>query len=156
MNHDQKRRTHDCIVDGNLLYNIDTGSSSIGAIEVNPHIVGVQIFNGNPNHIIRNNIIHSSSTGIMLATGSLTYNNIIYNMNSNQRGILVRNNVSDSFVRRIYHNTIDLSTSLALVHQGPSRLTITIHDTVACGDYALEFKTSDQKIHSSGHVLSCR
>lgn len=47
----------------------------------------------------------------------------------------------------------DLQVIVGQVLHSPSRLTITIHDAVKPGRYALEFRTSNGEIHSSGRVL---
>ncbi len=113
-----KPGTHDCIVEGNTLFNVVTGSASIGSIEVNERDLGAQSWTGNPSHIIRNNIIHTSNTAIRLGTGSTAYNNLIYTLTASNKGIRFDNNNSDSFTRIAYHNTIVLSTADALDEVG--------------------------------------
>ena len=110
-----KPGTHDCIVEGNTLFNIATGSNSIGSIEVNQAMSGAQSWGVNPNHVIRNNIVHNSDTAIRLGTGSTAYNNLIYNPTAGHHGILVNNIAGDTYTRVIYHNTIDVASSDAVV-----------------------------------------
>lgn len=113
-----KAGTHDCIVEGNIIYNALTDSefdNTVGSIEVNQASSGEQSWNSNPNHIIRNNIIHSTKTGIHAETGTTIYNNVIYNIASPYRGIYADNITNDNYTRRIYHNTVDLPSSRAIV-----------------------------------------
>lgn len=113
-----KPGTHDCLVEGNTLFNISSGGATTGSIEVNQAVAGVQHWDSNPNHVIRNNIIHSSSTAIRAGTGVSVYNNLIYSLTSGQRGIYVDNLSSDGYTRIIYHNTIDLASANAVVVAG--------------------------------------
>jgi hypothetical protein len=106
-----KPGTHDCIVEGNTVYNAITGQTW-GAIEVSEAILGAQEWASNPNHIIRNNIIHDVVTGIRAGTGSLVYNNVIYDIDA--YGIYINNRADDSYLRAIYHNTIDASSTNAI------------------------------------------
>ena len=113
-----KAGTHDCIVEGNTIYNVLTDSNfdnSVGSIEVNQASSGEQAWGSNPNHIIRNNVIHNTKTGIHAETGTTIYNNMIYNIASPFRGIYVDNITNDNYTRRIYHNTVDLPSSRAIV-----------------------------------------
>lgn len=109
-----KPGTHDCLVENNIIYNITTGQS-YGAIEVNENSAGVQNWGSNPNHVIRNNIIHDTDTAIRAGTGCLVYNNIIYDVGTEDRGIYVNNWANDNYTRKIYHNTIDMPSSSAIV-----------------------------------------
>jgi parallel beta-helix repeat protein len=124
-----KPGTHDCLLEGNTLYNnmIDPSFSGAGsgAIEVNEATIGcptctsgIQTWPSNPNHVVRNNIVHSSKTGIRAGTGSLIYNNIVYATVSPYDGILADNNASDSYPRKIYHNTVDVPVARAIVTNG--------------------------------------
>jgi parallel beta-helix repeat protein len=109
-----KPGTHDCTVDGNTIYTSGANMTpDIGAIEVDETNSNVQVWNANPNHIIKNNIIHDVDTGIRAGTGGTYFNNVIYNIGSGY-GILVNNNSSDSYTRKIYHNTIDVTSSNAV------------------------------------------
>jgi parallel beta-helix repeat protein len=114
-----KPGTHDSIIEGNILYNCltdpDITQTWWGSIEVNPAVNTNQHWNSNPNHIVRNNIIHNTKTGIRAGTGSLIYNNLIYNINSSYKGIYVDNKAGDSYTRKIYHNTVDLPSDRAVV-----------------------------------------
>jgi len=106
-----KSGTYDCIVDGNTLHDINI-VSSVGVIEVNEALLGVQHWDSNPNHIIRNNIIHDVNTAMRAGTGGIYYNNLIYRVNN--YGIRVNNNASDSYTRKIYHNTLDVQNANAI------------------------------------------
>lgn len=120
-----KPGTHDSLVEGNLVYNVmidPAFSTGAGAIEVNEATIscgscagGVQTWPSNPNHVVRNNIVHNSKTGIRAGTGSTVYNNLIYNTASPYYGVLVDNNAGDSYTRKIYHNTVDIPSSRAIV-----------------------------------------
>lgn len=117
-----KPGTHDNIVEGNnvsaALKDPAYGSPTAGSIEINEAVNvggGNQSWPSNPNHIIRNNVIHDTKTGIRLGTGSTAYNNVIYNINSSYNGIYVDNLVNDSYTRKIYHNTVDAPSSRAIV-----------------------------------------
>jgi parallel beta-helix repeat protein len=112
-----KPATHDCIVEGNTLYNIET-ASWFGAIEVGPTQLGAQSYGSNPNHIIRDNMIYDSDTAIVLDTGSQCYNNTIYNLSFDAIGILVDDPAADGYTMYIHHNTIDLPLARAYETQG--------------------------------------
>lgn len=114
-----KPGTHDCIVDGNVMYSCANNSEfnthpDWGSIEVNEAVNAPEHWDANPGHIIRNNIIHDTKTGIQLGTGSIAYNNVIYNINSPFYGIYTRNTAQDSYTRVIYQNTIDMPSSRAV------------------------------------------
>ena len=114
-----KPGTHDSIIEGNTIYNCltDPGIPQTwwGSIDVNQAVNNNQHWNLNPNHIIRNNIIHNTKTGLRAGTGSLIYNNLIYNINDPYNGIYVNNNAGDNYARKIYHNTVDLPSARAVV-----------------------------------------
>lgn len=117
-----KGDSYNIIVDGNNIYNCHVPGSSYGntggAIEIDEP----RNFNANPNHIIRNNIIHDlvfqsgyTKRAIRAGTGATIYNNVIYNINSAYSCILSN---SANHPRLIYHNTIDCTTDRALVNSG--------------------------------------
>lgn len=113
-----KPGTHDCIAEGNLIYNIVT-EKTVGVIEVNEDTLGVQNCSKNPEHIVRNNVIYSSNTAIRAGTGCTVYNNIIYSLTADNYGIYVNNRFNDTYTRYIYHNTINLpSTHAVFVQSG--------------------------------------
>lgn len=118
-----KAGTHDCVVEGNNISRASTGSG-VGAIEVNQHTGGAQNWGANPNHIIRNNVVYDTDTAINVDTGSLVYNNVIYNIASSSYGILVSRSAGDSYARNIYHNTVDLPTSRAIVNPNGANVDI--------------------------------
>lgn len=120
-----KPGTHDNVVDGN---NVSAGlldptfaSPSSGSIEINEAKnvgSGNQNWPSNPNHIIRNNVVHDSKTAIRAGTGCTVYNNVVYNIASPYNGIYVDNLVSDSYTRKIYNNTVDIVSARAMVVTG--------------------------------------
>ena len=86
--------------------------------------MSVQHWDSNPNHMIRNNVIHdvgpgsggaSLNSAIRAGTGGKYYNNVIWGINSGGDGILADNQSSDSYTRVIYHNTIDVVSARAVV-----------------------------------------
>ena len=111
-----KPGTHDCIAEGNLIYNIVT-SKTVGAIEVNEDSLGVQNCTKNPSHIVRNNSIYASNTAIRAGTGCTVYNNVIYSLNADNYGIYVNSRFNDTYTRNIYHNTINLPGTHAVFVQ---------------------------------------
>ena len=114
-----KAGTHECIVDGNTMYNclLDSGitATNWGYIEVMNH---EGFYGSNPNHIIKNNIIHGQKTAIGIRTGSTTFNNVIYGQTGSYVGISIDNSDGDSHTRVVYHNTVDLPSSRAIVISG--------------------------------------
>jgi archaellum component FlaG (FlaF/FlaG flagellin family) len=110
-----KPGTHDCLIEGNIVYNAVVGRTW-GAIEVGESVLGAQEWPADPNHVIRNNIVHDVMTGIRAGTGSLVYNNVIYDVEG--YGIYINNRASDSYLRRIYHNTVDTSSPNAIYVAG--------------------------------------
>jgi parallel beta-helix repeat protein len=108
-----KPGTHDCVVENNTVYNVQSGSN-VGAIEVNEGVLGVQRWDANPNHIVRNNRLYHLQTAIRAGTGCLVYNNLIYGVTNGNYGILADNAAGDAHVRRIYHNTIDTPAANAV------------------------------------------
>jgi len=81
-------------------------------------------YGSNPNHVIKNNIIHMAKTGIGVHTGATVFNNVIYGQTGGFRGISIDNADSDDYVRRIYHNTIDLPDLRAIVSSGAAAVDI--------------------------------
>lgn len=114
-----KPGTHDCVIEGNLIYN-SRAIGNYGAIQISESHNGVQAWNSNPNHIVRNNILHDTGTAIHAGTGCLVYNNVIYALDPGAYGVLVNNRANDSHTRRIYHNTIDALPSSAYKSLGGS------------------------------------
>jgi parallel beta-helix repeat protein len=114
-----KPGTHDCVIEGNnvsyaLLDPVYSGAGA-GAIEINESINGNQVWASDPQHIVRNNIVHDTKMGIRAGTGVTVYNNVVYNIDPAFPGIYADNLVGDSYTRRIYHNTVDLPSSRAIV-----------------------------------------
>ena len=120
-----KSGTHDCIIDNNVIYDGLQDSAydtqyGVGIIEVNPAVgTHPQHWESNPNHIVRNNTIYGTKainkTAINLSTGSTAYNNVIYGMTGSFRGISIG---GDTYPRKVYHNTVDLPSSRAIVPVG--------------------------------------
>ena len=114
-----KSGTHDCVVEGNTIYQalLDPAysGSGAGAIEVSESNNGNQVWNSNPNHIVRNNRVHDTKMGIRAGTGVTVYNNVIYNIDLAFSGIYSDNINNDSYPRKIYHNTVDLPSHRAIV-----------------------------------------
>jgi hypothetical protein len=114
--------THHVTVDGNTLYNVNLGSdwsqngNNVGAIEVNHAVGSFQHYGSNPDHIIRNNIIHDVKTAIRAGTGSTIYNNVIWEVSG--YGIYVDNASNESYTRFIYQNTIHAGSANAVFHAG--------------------------------------
>jgi hypothetical protein len=118
---DIKAGTHNVIVEGSIIYG--TGSdlpATAGAIEITETVFPGNYWNADPNHVVKDNIIHGLVAGcaIMADTGCTIFNNVIYDVPG--YGIYVRNNDGDSYGRRIYHNTIDLPSSRAVYLHGVS------------------------------------
>jgi hypothetical protein len=115
--------THDCVLDGNTIYRANLGSDwsqngpSVGAIEVNQAIGSYQHYASNPNHVVRNNVIHDVITAIRAGTGSSVYNNVIWNIGAGY-GVYVDNLSGDSYTRFVGHNTIDTSPTNAVYRAG--------------------------------------
>jgi hypothetical protein len=121
--------THDITVDGNTIYHANSVNNGYGgaAIELNQAVGSVQHWNSNPNHVIRNNVIHDVGTGaggvlynsaIRVGTGATVYNNLVYNINSSGNGIFTSNGAGDPYARKVYHNTVDVVSSRAIVASG--------------------------------------
>jgi hypothetical protein len=111
-----KEGTYNVIIDGNRMHDclLDPGimDPNWGAIEVMEHD---RYHGSNPNHVIKNNVIRTAKTGIGVHTGATVFNNVIYGQTARFRGISIDNPDSDSYVRRIFHNTIDLPQARAVV-----------------------------------------
>lgn len=149
-----KEGTYNVTIDGNTMREclLDPGITqpTWGAIEVMEHR---KYYGSNPNHVIKNNIVHTAKTGIGLHTGATVFNNVIYGQTGGAHGISIDNPDRDNYVRRIYHNTIDLPASRAVVvaagapvdirnNIGPSaKYNIAVQNTFfpgkASGDYHL-------------------
>ena len=111
-----KPGTHECILDGNTVYNylLDSGITAVnwGAIEVmNPK----KFYLSNPNHVVMNNTIYGIKTAIGIHTGATVFNNVIYGQTGSYRGISIDNDDGDSYTRYIYHNTVDLPNARAII-----------------------------------------
>ena len=114
-----KPGTYSVVLDGNTMHscNLDPGITALnwGAIEVmHPQ----HFYGSNPNHVVKNNIIATTKTGLGMHTGGTVFNNVIYGQTGSFRGISIDNPDSDNYTRFIYHNTIDLPSSRAVVSSG--------------------------------------
>jgi hypothetical protein len=120
-----KEGTYNVTIDGNTMHDclLDAGLTKPhwGAIEVMEH---KKYYGSNPNHVIKNNIIRTAKTGIGVHTGATVFNNVIYGQTGSFRGISIDNADSDDYARRIYHNTIDLPSSRAVVSSGGASVDI--------------------------------
>lgn len=128
-----KHDSYNIVVEGNEVYRALSPGSSFsntgGAIETNPS-QGAHA--GNPNIIIRNNLIHDigapytnstngSGFAIQLDVGATVYNNILYNIGTSNGGTPytgIESASSDGFSRLIYHNTIDMPSARAVQNNG--------------------------------------
>ena len=117
-----KGDSHDIVVDGNNIYSCLSPGSSFGnnggAIEIDEP----RNSSTNPNHIIRNNVVHDlalasgiTKRGIRAGTGATIYNNVLYNIASSYTCILSN---TANYNRIVYHNTIDCTTANAFVNSG--------------------------------------
>jgi len=111
-----KEGTYSITIDSNKMYDClldpKITSPSWGAIEVMEHD---KYYNSNPNHVIKNNVIFMTKTGIGVHTGATVFNNVIYGQTGSFRGISIDRADSDNYPRRVYHNTIDLPDFRAVV-----------------------------------------
>ena len=119
-----KPGTRDCVVEGNIFYDIYNNYNNqpivtIGAIEIDQDVhnrTPDNSYSSNPNHIIKENIIHDTYTGIRAGSGCKIYNNIIYS--TTYHGIYADNVNRDDYLRQIYHNTINLPSSYSITVNG--------------------------------------
>jgi len=119
-----KPGTRDCVVEGNIFYDIYNNYNNqpivtIGAIEIDQDVhnrTPDNSYSSNPNHIIKENIIHDTYTGIRTGSGCKIYNNIIYS--TTYHGIYADNVNRDDYLRQIYHNTINLPSSYSITVNG--------------------------------------
>ena len=114
-----KPGTHDCVVDGNVIYNANNSGNSYGAgggaIEVDEEGT-YNKWSSNPNHVIRANTVYNTVIGIRAGIGGQYYNNVVWG--ASETGILINNNDGDSYTRYVYHNTIDMPAGTALTNSG--------------------------------------
>lgn len=107
---DIKDAAHHVTIDGNLIYGAGSAYAYDEAGLINMDDDGG--YNANPEHIVKNNIIHdcghASGAAIYADTGCSIYNNIIYDC---AYGISLRNTSGDSWTRYVYHNTMQTITS---------------------------------------------
>jgi parallel beta-helix repeat protein len=120
-----KSGTHDNVIEGNTIHNALTdpkygggGSNTVGSIEVDESSNGNQSWGANPNHIVRDNRVYDTFTGIRAGTGTTVYNNLVYGIANGYYGIYVNNLSGDAYTRAIYHNTVDLPSARAIVIAG--------------------------------------
>jgi hypothetical protein len=120
-----KEGTYNVTIDGNTMHDclLDPGitSTSWGGVEVMEH---EHFYGSNPNHVIKNNTIRMAKTGVGVHTGATVFNNVIYGQTGSFRGISIDNADSDNYIRRIYHNTIDLPNTRAVVSSGQMSIDI--------------------------------
>ncbi len=118
-----KPGTYSCLVEGNTVSVTNTSSDSpYAAIEINERDASPQTWSGNPNHVVRNNVLFANKHGIRLGTGATAYNNVVYNTQSGFAGVRVDNNNGDSFTRYVYHNTIHMTSNAVSVVAGTANV----------------------------------
>jgi hypothetical protein len=110
---------HDCLLDPRIT------SPGWGSIEL---MQPEKFYGSDPNHIVKNNIIKTAKTGIGVHTGATVFNNVIYGQIAGYRGISISNTDPENYVRRIYHNTIDLPEPQAVVVSG--RVSVDIRNNI--------------------------
>jgi hypothetical protein len=127
-----KEGTYNVTIDGNTLYNCLLASKNTdpgwGAIEL---MDAGKYYRSNPSHVVKNSIIKSAKTGIGVHTGATVFNNVIYGQTGGYRGIYVDNEDADHYVRRIYHNTIDLPPARAVVVS--DRVSVDVRNNIGPG-----------------------
>jgi hypothetical protein len=116
-----KPGTHDITVENNEMHDCLQNTvygNDVGSIEADESASALTVWNANPNHIIRNNTVHDTKTGIQLGTGAMAYNNVVYNISSGNNGIYTRNVNGDNYPRVIYHNTLAVPSGSAIANGG--------------------------------------
>jgi len=104
-----KPRTYAVTVEDNIIYQSTTGSTagSGAALEIGYSCFSSDCAPQEPNHIIRNNIVHDvTGDCINIDTSATVYNNVVYACSDND--IIVNDN--DNYQRKLYHNTADSIT----------------------------------------------
>ena len=120
-----KEGTYNIVIDGNTLHDCNLSSSI-----TDPGWGGIELMDqgkyyaSDPNHVVKNNIIKMAKTGIGVHTGATVFNNVIYGQIAGYRGISIDNADTDNFVRRVYHNTIDVAAPHAVAVLGPASVDI--------------------------------
>lgn len=117
---DIKANTYNVTVDGNIIYNSNSAGEP-GSINIHQMCYGAICPPQEPNHVVKNNIVYNvlSESAIYIGTSATVYNNIVYG-SVPSCGIYVDS--SDAYSRKIYHNTIDLSSSAAVCVSGSPNL----------------------------------
>ena len=114
-----KEGTYNVTIDGNTLSDCllspEIKDPNWGSIEL---MAGGKFLDANPNHVVSNNKIRTAKTAIGLHTGAIVFNNVISGQTGDYRGISISNPASDSHVRHVYGNRIELSTAKAVVVSG--------------------------------------
>jgi hypothetical protein len=77
-----------------------------------------RFYNSNPNHVVKNNTIYGPKTAVGVHTGATLFNNVVFGQTGSYRGISIDNPDADGYTRYVYHNTIDLPSSRAIVITG--------------------------------------
>ena len=111
-----KEGTYNVTIDGNIMRDCLLDPKIIqpgyGSIELMEHR---KYYNADPAHVVKNNIIQTTKTGIGVHTGATVFNNVIYGQIGDFRGISIDNPDADGYARRVYHNTIVLPDKRAVV-----------------------------------------
>jgi len=140
-----KADVHDVIIENNILDSCmmnEHCSSADGWVQCYGnaaiHINSLVQYNQNPNNIIRGNIIKNQNnrvTGVAidLSSGADVYNNLIYGLSSDEKGI----EIASAYTPRIYHNTIDVPASRAIIGTGDIKNNIgpSNTDNLATGNF---------------------
>ena len=108
-----KPGTYSCVVEGNTLHTCNkpqnTYGAGSGAIEIDQEGT-YNYYSGNPNHLVRNNLVYDTVIGLRASNGGYYYNNIIYGCST--EGILIDNPDGDSWTRYIWNNTVATSSGI--------------------------------------------
>ena len=114
-----KPRTYACTVEENTVHRCTTGPTpgTGAAVEVGYSCFGSDCAPEEPRHVIRNNMIHEVTGDCMnIDTSATVYNNVVYGCSGS--GIMVR--AGDNHLRRIYHNTVDMSANAITLSGTPN------------------------------------
>lgn len=119
---DIKANTYNVTIDGNIIYKSNSVGEP-GSINIHQMCYGAICPPQEPKHVVKNNIVYNvlSESAIYIGTSATVYNNIVYG-SVPSCGIYVDS--TDAYSRKIYHNTIDLSSSVAVCVSGSPNLDV--------------------------------
>jgi hypothetical protein len=114
---DVKMGTHHHTIEDNIFYNNNYRTTyPVGAIEISPARWAPQIYEGDPEHIIRGNyVLAQKNVGIMLDSGATVYGNVVAGIEEPWIGIHLRNPRNDKWVRNVFNNAVYLPEERAIV-----------------------------------------